>query len=235
MNRALYTDKDLELVATLKKEGKLSLYIFLCSIKDVHKDKLVTYKQRDELHKKIKYSKSSIKKNFTKLVEAGWADKEPKGYYLKSYGKIALELGVNSQYRKFRKVRGKTTRELVARASFCYIENNLKAQQKKVLGTTHCRKNKLSDIVRCYDENVMFTVRKLSKLVGYSSAMSGTNLFKEMEYLGLIARKRVNSIVCRLDEASKYAIQENWDRLWIDYKTGMIMRREPSLIKVMVK
>ena len=231
--RSIYTDKDLELIRVLRKEGTLSLYIFLCSVKRTRKKcNILTHSEKKALHNAIKYSKVSIRSNFKRLCDAGWATKTKGGYYLKSYGKIAKENGVFSQYNRFRKVEGKTNKELLARVGAIYIGNNLKAQQRKILGQAHCRNNKVSDVILCYDENVCFTVRKLAKLMGYTTPMSGTNLFREMEYHKLLRRKQVNSEVCTLSEFGSGVMRENWDRLFIDYSTLTVMKREASLIKM---
>ena len=226
---ALYTDGDLELVRVLKKEKTLGAYIFLCSVKRVSGINIITHEEKRNLHKKIAYSKSSVSKYFRQLVKLGWADKTKDGYYLISYGRIARDRGITTS--RFRKVQGESKREVLARAAGMYIKSNLKAQYKKEY--TARRKDKIGDIIRYYDPKVKFTVRKLAKLMGCSTPMSGTNLFREMDRLDILKRKRVDTKVCSLEEFNGHTIQANLDRLWIDWNTLTVMRREASLIKIM--
>lgn len=227
---ALYTDGHLELVRALKKEKSLGAYIFLCSVKSVCGINIITHEEKRNLHTKIAYSKSSVSKYFRQLVKLGWADKTKEGYYLVSYKRIAKDRDISPN--RFRKVFGEKKREVLARAAGMYIKSNLKAQYKKEYVTCR-RKDKTSDVIRCYDDKVKFTVRKLAKLMGCSTPMSGTNLFREMDRLNIVRRKRVDSKVCSLEELNAHIVRADWNRLWIDWDTTTVMRREASLIRIM--
>lgn len=229
--RVLYYNRDLSLIRKLRSEGKLSMYIFLCSVKQSQtKDHALSFQDFKKAYLKCGYSKATVRVYMNRLVELGWANKSAVdgSIYLMSYKKVAAEYGANLKFPK--KVYGKTQKELLARASCIYLEVNAKAQAKKVFKV---KKTMTVKIVQSYDNTGQLgtSVRYLSKLVGYKSARSGSNCYKEMVRLGMIERKNRVGIVCPVSEFDEHTAKEFNGRLFIDKRDNMVKQRLKSLTK----
>lgn len=229
--RVLYYNRDLSLVRALKADKKLSLFIFLCTIKKAQgKDDKLTFQEAKTAHLKIAYSRQTIRKYINDLVDVGWANKSYKNgdVYFKSYRKIASDYGLKIRHPK--KVYGKTQKELIARASCIYLEKNAKAQVKELYTK---KTTKVVEIVRSFDNTgkVGVSVRYLSDLVGYSSPKSGSNCFNEMQKLGMVKRKRRDEVVCHVSQFNPYTAKIYDGRLWIDWKNMVVKQRLKSLTK----
>ena len=231
IGRTLYYDRDLSLIRGLRADGKLSMYIFLCSIKQAQtKDHSLSFQDFKTAYTKCGYSKDTVRKYMNKLVELGWANKSHKdgSVYLVSYKKVAASYGLN--LRRPKRVYGKTQKELLARAACIYLERNAKAQAKKVFKV---KKTKTVKLVQSYDDTGVLgvSVRYASKLVGYKSARSGSSCFNTMVKLGMIQRKHRIGIVCHVSEFNEYLAKEYSGRVFIDKRDNMVKQRLKSLTK----
>lgn len=229
--RALYYNRDLSLVRALKDDGKLSMYIFLCSIKQAQtKDHKLSFQDFKNAYTECGYSKATVRKYMNELVELGWATKSHKdgSIYLISYKRIASQYGAS--LRRPRRVYGKTQKELLARAACVYLEINTRAQAVKVYKV---KKASATKIAQSYDDtgNLGVSVRYAAKLVGYKSARSGSNCFNEMVRLKLAKRKNRVEVICHISEFNEYLAKEYNGRLFIDKRDKMVKRRLKSLTK----
>jgi SHS2 domain-containing protein len=207
------------------------MYIFLCSVKQAQsKDHNLSLKDFKSAYIKCGYSKETVRKYMGKLIELGWANRSHKdgSIYLISYKRIAKEYGIN--LRRPKRVYGKSQKELLARAACIYLEVNTKAQAVKVYKV---KKAKAVKIAQSYDNtgNLGVSVRYTAKLVGYSSAKSGSNCFNEMVRLGMVERKNRVESICHVSEFNEYLAKEYNGRVFIDKRDNMVKQRLKSLTK----
>lgn len=148
----------------------------------------------EALRKLSLYSRSANTKNIKKALNKGWIKHVKNGdrYFAISLYKIIENYSLGRG--KLKCFKGDSLTELLARASAKYLEGNIVKQNIKEGNINILDKaSTKSKCVRCCDESVVYSVRSLARLLGFESSTMGTKLFREMERLSLIARKR-NSV-----------------------------------------
>jgi len=183
-SRAIYTDRNLEIIRNLREDGKLSLWLFFCTAKENNKSSHFTREQFND----IGYSKSTVRLRLRQLKENDWCFVTKNGkIVLKSYTEIAGWYDVSLRKTQRIKYYGDSLKEVVARAAGKYTINNIHKQQKHLLkGEKERYKTTFS---QCYTEGVCLSVCWLQEVLGFKTKKSGTNYFKFMQYkLNLIER-----------------------------------------------
>lgn len=228
--RVLYTDRGLRLVSALKRDNKLSMYIFLCTVK-YRNFGAPTLQKKDLLN--IGYSSSMVRTYLRLLKRCKWVTEISNHRYIfTSPHKIAALYDVKLHANRGNTFLGDSIKEAVARAASIYVSNNIKKQHRKVNGNMTRKKKAM--LVQSFDQNVTFSVRRLIKLIGYSSAMSGTTYFRFMKNeLKTIDRERQYEYignVSQVGDVRKYTDDVN--NVFVDAKGSMFLRKA-SLIRLM--
>lgn len=229
--RILYTDRHLKLIAALKKDNKLSMYIFLCTAKYRNFGK-PNFEKKDL--KNIGYSTEMVNTYVRLLKQCGWAiEISNKRYIFTSPHKIASSYDVKLHANRGNTFLGDSIKEAVARAASLYVSRNILKQHNKVHGNMTRKKKAM--LVQSFDQNVTFSVRRLIKLIGYSSAMSGTNYFRFMKKENLIDREHQYEYIGNISQVGdvrKYT--DNVNSIYVD-RSGDMYLRKACLVKIINK
>lgn len=213
----------------LQREGTISEYIFICTVKNYYQSPSVTIKEMVGSG----YSRSMVTKYLAKLIKMGWAFKISKNrYILKSYKSIIEERGLNSEYCKM--FAGDTNTELKTLAMLDIISHKI---NRATLGSDYRkkeskkRKKGVSIQVQqgcsnTFDSSVGISVRLASKMAGFKSPITGSKLLGRLEKYGFIKRKKNNFLLCPLSELHRYAYEEIAPRMFV--KNGNVYVREMS-------
>tara|TARA_R100000951_G_C2653740_1_gene185530 strand:- start:38552 stop:39172 length:621 start_codon:yes stop_codon:yes gene_type:complete len=171
--------------------------LYFSSLKNVLGDK-------DWIHKKeikdlnIPYSLRTSKLYLEDLVKNGYAKRTKKGYILKGIKKVANEkFNTNIKY-SYSYTIGDTKKETIARVAYSIVRSSIVAQKKTV-----DKKNGLKAVkgmkFQWGNSDYSMSVRTVSKLCGFKSAITGSQIERLWERLGLAKIERRTVVLCNAD------------------------------------
>lgn len=223
-------------VRSMTKEDR-RLWIFFSSLKNIFGMQVGITQEDLKLvcGNELPYKYETARKLMTELVKEDYATKSLDGYRLRSIKKVAREkFDVPSRF-KYTYMKGKTKKEVLARVSYCIFKSNTARQHFKQsdrkLSSSAYKKSGISS----YKSGLLTVgVRWVSKLMGASSAMTGSKIEKEWERLGLVKIKRSLSLVCSSFDLRNYLMSNPEDKCRVFLHGNNIYRRELNKIICLV-
>jgi transposase len=232
MNEFNYTSKEIELYATLRREGLLNLWVKLMKLKHRNLAKngkdltggFIHIKNIKAIAKQIEIPYHTLRNHLMRMYQEGWLRKIHTGYRVLSWKTIALLY--NLEIKKL-KIFAYTLKELTARITDAFVVRHIKSQvykQRKSQGLS-TQTNLVHALV--VEDEYSLSVRQVSKGLGFKGAMSGSRRLKESEARGKVKVKRNSTFVCELQDFGYYGkLDENKGKCFL--KEGQVFRRERS-------
>lgn len=146
----------------------------------------------------------TFRKHVLKLVRLGWLHRTKTGYRLIGNRKLYDLYSPGLRRLSFFSGRKK---DLIHLISYRYLKLNFNQQYYRSNNGVNCgtqRRHKYSRALRLMSSAYTVSVRNLSLVLGYKSAMTGSNVERRMESLGIIHINRSNIRLCNSVEYGNY-------------------------------